>query len=426
MKIGFIGNIANNMYLMAGCFRALGHEANYYHLPADFMFSQPFWEDQDLFVSYEQLHDPALMARFRRAWTKPDWVTERPVSPGRGRLGRYLAASRWLSWPQLADIRSFRELACNLYPFFQKELRSCDWVMACGITGLLACAQAGVPYVFWPHGQDLRDATGQKESLRQPGTIALVRRAAHDALLAGSHGSDMNLLLKKICPSERVTIIPFLVNSEIYRPGPMESNFSFLPKEINEILEKRNRLLLFMPSRLSDHWKGTGRFISAYLETVRRYPGKLFLITSGWGPDFAKYQELIRTNKTARQSIYCLSGALSKGFLRRLLNSVDVVADQFNLGWYGTSFVEAASLGKMVLIHLDRERWREHVAGLAFPPVREYRTREQLVAVLGDLAQGKIDYRAEGRQMHDWAWHNHGMQRWVPHLARQVQEALTA
>lgn len=425
MKIGFIGNVANNMYLMAGCFRALGHEAQYYHLPSDFMFSQPFWEDQDLFVSYEQLHDPAVMARLRRDWTKPDWVTERPVSPGKSRLGRYLAAGHWLSWPHLADIRSFRELAGNLYPFFQKDLRSCDWLMACGITGLLACAQSGAPYVYWPHGQDLRDAAGQKESLRQPGAIAMVRRAVQGALLTGSHGSDLNLLLKEICPPERVTNIPFMVNSETYRPGPREWNFSFLPEEINEVLQKRRRLVLFMPARLSDRWKGTDRFISAYLETVRRFPGKLLLLTSGWGPDYAKYREMIRTVETASRSIYCLSGALSKGFLRRLLNSVDVVVDQFNLGWYGTSFVEAASLGKMVLIHLDRERWREHVAELEFPPVRECRTHEQLVAILSNLAQGKLDWREEGRRLHDWASNNHGMERWSPHLVGLVGQALS-
>ena len=315
-------------------------------------------------------------------------------------------------------------MAGNLYPFFKKDLQSCDWVMACGLTALLACVQAGIPYVFWPHGQDLRDAAGQRESLQHSPNIKIVRQGLRRSLLCGSHGGEMNQLLKDICGPERVTTIPFIINTNTYQPGIVESDFPFLPAEINEMLQKRNRLLLFMPARLSDRWKGTDRFISAFLETVRRFPGKLFLITSGWGPDYAKYRELIQTIETASRSIYCLSGALSKGFLRRLLNSVDVVADQFTLGWYGTSFVEAASLGKMVLIHLDRERWREHAAELAFPPVRECRTHEQLVKVLGDLAQGKIDYRQEGRMMLGWARDNHGMERWVPRLVGPVEQAL--
>ena len=89
MKIGFIGNMANNMYLMAGAFRVMGNEAHYYHIPSDFMFSQPFWEDLDLLVPYEQLWDTAAVARLRQAWVKPPWVSEKPYPCGGGRLGRH-------------------------------------------------------------------------------------------------------------------------------------------------------------------------------------------------------------------------------------------------------------------------------------------------------------------------------------------------
>ena len=77
----------------------------------------------------------------------------------------------------------------------------------------------------------------------------------------------------------------------------MESEFPFLPEEVNELLRDRRRLLLFMPSRLSDRWKGTDLFWSAYLETVKKFPDRFLLITSGWGQDYPKYQELLRSDE---------------------------------------------------------------------------------------------------------------------------------
>ena len=61
-----------------------------------------------------------------------------------------------------------------------------------------------------------------------------------------------------------------------------------------------------------------------------------------------------------------------------MINAVDVVVDQFIIGWYGSSLIEAAALGKMIITYVDRERWEQHINGLAFPPVREGRTREQI------------------------------------------------
>ena len=231
MKIGFIGNLANNMYLFAKHFRAMGAEAHYYHIPSDFMFSQPFWEELDLFVPYEQLNDPQSIQKLRGAWNSPAWVREGPVSLYRGRLGKYLAAASLLPWQHLTELQGLRELTSMLYPFFKKELQSCDWLMVTTIAGLLAGVQAGVPYLYWPHGQDLRDAVGQREFLHHPHNIAIVRRGVEQALLCGSHGSDMNLLLKEVCGPEKVNAIPYLIDCDAFRLGEWSRNFLFFPKK---------------------------------------------------------------------------------------------------------------------------------------------------------------------------------------------------
>lgn len=423
MKIGCIGHIQNDGYVFAKCFRALGHDARYFHLPSGSVLSQPFWEDGEYLVPYEQLQDPRLVRELRPTWSKPDWVVEHEWPIWLSHLVRLAQAAGQLFPRELKHPGSVIELAKNHVPFYRDELRTCDWVLASSVPGVLACQAAGVPFVFWPHGQDARDAMGQRELIRHNATITRLRTAVGCALVAGSHGSDMNRLLRQLCGPEKVATIPFLLNTAIYRPEPAQHALPFLPERVNEILERRERLVFFMPSRFSDYWKGTGLFLEAYFDLVKRHPRRFFLIASGWGQDFPKYRTLISNNPVARETIYCLPGSLSKPYLRRLVNSVDVVVDQFVVGWYGTAFIEAAGMGKMVLTHLDRDQWDDYI-DLPFPPVRDVKTGEQIRSVLEGFAAGSLDPDADGRQMHAWALESHGLETWGPRLLGLVEAAL--
>jgi hypothetical protein len=193
--------------------------------------------------------------------------------------------------------------------------------------------------------------------------------------------------------------------------------------EVNDILQQKERIVLLMYSRYSDRWKGTGLFIEAFTNVAKRWPERFFLITSGWGEDHGKYMDAISSDPVLRKCLYCMDGAVSKGYLRKLLNSVDVVVDQFLLGWYGSTFVEAAACGRMVLINLDRQRWGEYV-DMEFPPVRDCSSVEKIEMMLGELAKGKVDPRQEGTEFEQWIRRNHGMEKLVPRLLELVEERL--
>jgi hypothetical protein len=68
MRIGFIGNVAGAMYTFARCFRALGYEAYYLHLPSSHAFTDPAWEDGNAFVPYHELQHQRTLRRLRRTW----------------------------------------------------------------------------------------------------------------------------------------------------------------------------------------------------------------------------------------------------------------------------------------------------------------------------------------------------------------------
>jgi len=426
VKIGFIGPVCNTMYIMASCFRAMGHDAHYYNIWSSFMFSQPFWEDGEYFIPYEKLSDAREIERLERHWQCPEWLITHRESLSRLRynaVARLFRSTGFLKSGHLFNLAALKELCANIYPYFVQELKTCDFVVTTGVPGILACYEAGVAYVFIPHGQDARDATGAGECIHFESTRNLLSKAIAGAILCGSQGSNMNEILQRLCGKQKVVTLPKIVNSEVYCSRQVEPNFPFLPERVNDILRERDRIVLLMYSRYSDRWKGTGLFIEAFSNVARRYPERLFMITSGWGEDCRKYMDMMSSDAALGECVYCMEGAVSKGYLRMLLNSVDVAVDQFLLGWYGSTFVEAASCGRMVLINLDRDRWDEYVE-MEFPPVRDCSSAERIEEVLEALAKGEIDPRREGIDFERWIQRNHGMEKLVPRLLGLVEERL--
>src|SRR5262249_32573589 len=151
-------------------------------------------------------------------------------------------------------------------------------------------------------------------------------------------------------------------------PQTVSCDFPFLPPWVTAILSSRDRTVLLMPSRLSNRWKGSDLFVDALVEVATAYPERLFLIAAGWGDDYPAIRARVQASAAAG-AVYFMEGALSKGYLSRLLNCVDAVVDQFVLGWYGAVFIEAAAHGRPVLIHLDREQWQRQMPDFAFPSV---------------------------------------------------------
>jgi hypothetical protein len=131
----------------------------------------------------------------------------------------------------------------------------------------------------------------------------------------------------------------------------------------------------------------------------------------------------IHANSVLRNSVYAMNGVVSKVFLRRLLNCIDVVVDQFLLGWYGSSFVEAAASSRMTLIHLDKAKWHKYM-DTEFPPVRDCSNMDKIQKSLEDLVKGDADFRHEGEELNRWASENHGMQNLVPRFLKLAEQHL--
>lgn len=152
--------------------------------------------------------------------------------------------------------------------------------------------------------------------------------------------------------------------------------------------------VLFVPSRVDFLWKGTDLLIKAFENLLGTR--KLHLIISGWGNDYKKARQMLTS-----QHVTFLPCALSRPLLRDLLQAVDLVADQFFFGTYGTTLVEAMSCGTPVLTWIDQNAFEQR--GWKSPPVLNANDEAGIRQILADLVEDKIDLEQRARSSLDWA-----------------------
>jgi glycosyltransferase involved in cell wall biosynthesis len=125
------------------------------------------------------------------------------------------------------------------------------------------------------------------------------------------------------------------------------------------------------------------------------------LVCAGWGADLDRSKQLI-DELGIGDRVRLLPYAMSKGRLRRYYRAADVVADQFTVGSYGGSALEAMSCARPLLIDLDEERFP------SLPPVVNVSEPDEIARALDKLL-GDEEARAQvGARARDWVIANHG------------------
>src|SRR4030043_905009 len=87
--------------------------------------------------------------------------------------------------------------------------------------------------------------------------------------------------------------------------------------------------------------------------------------------------------------------AVSKPILYDFFRAADVVVDQFRMGIYGTSSVEAMSCGAPVMMWIDKKRFQAN--GWPPPPVLNGKNEEEITRMLRDILIGRIDLENRAR-----------------------------
>lgn len=418
MIVGFYGALANNTYVAAKSFQNQGCQVVYLKELGDcFPFSQPVWEDKEFVLEYEQIDPSKWTAACWSAkeselgWQQPSFVRAPLISVDsdiqrlRGGL-----VEKFLS-KYLLLRSTHRQATLN-------AMQQADVWIVCGIEATLLARASGKPYVIWPHGSDIRFAAGIDFSWRNfLGRRVFneikrwsLRIAYRNALFIGSHD-----------PSGIGGHVGQVNYSITYFPLPMPLRHSVIDhkerqRALIDLFDRygvrlpEGKIFIFIPSRIDYWWKGTDRLIAAIKSMSLP---NLHFIFSGWGKDYFKASKDLKG-----YGVTFLPFAMSKAFLFKVYENVSLVVDQFCLGSYGTSALEAMSVGTPVMMYIDNQAFFHK--GWSLPPVINMQSSAEIGSVLQQIDNGSFPLIQYSEKTVDWFRKTHDENISVPMIINKI------
>lgn len=411
MRVAVYGNVANNAYIQARLLRRAGVEAELVIDPLErFVMSDPRWEDIDLELPSGGLSSDALPGSALPPWVRDDaaedssaWSRRRDIATAALRHVGGVATAWRVGGRQAA-------MYAGAYARVAHRLSTYDCALVFGL-GPIVASLAGVPFLTLPFGGDITivpfaDGDGW-QGQREPGTRPADGPAPHIAALQrwGLWHTDRLLLcdpaffgyVGRLGLADKALPFRLAIDTDMYSPGPE-------PELRAELLGERARTLVFVPSRQDWYWKGSDRMLEGYARAIGERDD-IVLVCAGWGADLERSRRVIG-ELGIEDRVRMLDHAMSKPRLVRYYRAADIVMDQFTLGAYGGSSLEAMSCARPLLIHLDPDAYVSRLGEL--PPVVNVREASEIAAELSRLLDN-AELRARiGAQAREWVIANHG------------------
>ena len=359
MRIAHFGNMANDAFPVVEALTAKGFSVELYIYRPCHVTALPHWELGTFPEStIGNLYDPNLEA-LDKLCPMPDWVH---VLDLRG--------TPPFSKPQRA-LRIIR------------EMRKFDFIVA------------HVPFPIYAQFSSRPFAAFDAGAIRYlslPGLrMRLMRRAYRKAKCIVVTNPDT--IFRYRFPNDCLEKVPFLIDTNRYSPRASHNYHDALNADF----------LVYCPAR--QYWveKGNDILIRGFRKFMDGNPhisSRLFL--AKWGNDLAKSEKLIQ-DLSLKNFVEWIPLS-PKPKLIELYNAVDVVADQFILGSYGTACPEAMACEKPVVMHLERTYMLHFFGELA--PILEARTPDQVAEKFSQCLDPAFRDRI-GKESREWVLEHH-------------------
>lgn len=410
VNCAFAVNMAQNMYKWAKLGAKYGADATLYLNPQDVSaISRPEWEEFD--GEHGDIFDGE---GFLRAHHGIPVAVPFVNAPNQG--GELLSA--YQPTPDQGAIQALRERAPTVlhgpllglaghYPYFEwaQLLARHDVIYIAG-TPFPAFA-SGKPYCVFSVGGDLQYDCGRADDLGRAMRLAFA--GARCILASNPHtlGHCRRLGLSN------VVYLPYPMDTDIYCPGVGRSREWWKARFGGETF-------VLTTARIDKDAKGhTTEFVEAILDAARDRPDTRFIFL-GWGADLEAL-----TASAAEAALGDRIIILPPVGKRRLIDyyrSCDIVLDHFAYGYYGATALEAAAIGKPVVMKLRAEQYAalycDDVA-----PVRQAGTAREVHRELLALIDSPERRRRTGEQLREWVVRTHGERDTVPRLIALLQFA---
>ncbi len=382
-RYAFVGNLANASYMRAAGLIRTGLEIDVHLHPDDRSIqSQPYWEDFGGTIR-ELGIDPARTA-FEQPL--PSKVFRIQPDPNWGAAASSIAASPL----DPADILTFSAFAAN-YPQFQALARY-DAALYCQIISFAPFARR--PWIVAPTGGDIWFDPSRADAY---GKIA--RRALRDAY-AVIVSNPITLAHARRYGIRNLLYLPFCIDETRYFPGAEPG----LRMEWTE--RSGGDFFVLCTMRLDNLWKGSDIALEGFAAFSRNHPAARLVLTS-WGNNEAQSRTRLAELGIAEKVI--VEPLCGKARLAKMLRGADAFIEQFVLGYYGASGLEALASGLPVIMRLERAQYDALVPAGA-PPVLDAQDAAEVAAHLSQLYADPARRADIAGASRDWFMRTHASQ----------------
>ncbi len=385
-EFGFVCNIANSMHSSARALTPHGAKVTLLMHPYDdYLLSQPEWELFDGCVngnshSYlEAVKSGLPLPEMQGVWrgsVGSDWVEYERMPP----FVRESDYCRWRDYycflPMIEVARRFDSLFVIQAPYIAYLSKK--------------------PYIATHMGGDIWYECSRDDMLGH-----LQRKAFSQATLLIA-SNPWSYAFARRYGMRNMVYMPTILNSEEYSPGPAV---------FREEWEKTTGGTFFVLStaRVDELFKGSRIGLDGFARFAARHPN-VRLIQLGWGADLEVHRTQIASMGLEEKiTVIPLAGK------RRLINylrSADCLLDQFVVGYYGMTALEAMAVGLPVIMRLEAAQY-DAFSDAGAPPVYNVQTAEEVADVLERLATSPEERMQAARKCRDWFMRYSGDAHWA-------------
>ena len=381
---GFVGNMANGNYMRAQALRWASMAIDVIGAPGDgYAMSQPGWEEFDGEVNGSSLGTS-------------EWQTRLPAVENFyvfSQTGRW-ADMRFREFPsfvRLSDYLRWPVYLGNL-PVLQK-LQEYDALLAAQVQYLAYLS--GRPYLATQTGGDIWYECARDDVLGR-----LQRLGFHHAS-AFLVSNPWSFAHARRYGMRHLIYLPFMLDQDTYCPGEATAREQWRAQSGGDFF-------VLSTARVDEFYKGSSIGLEGFAAFSRQRPGAR-LVQMGWGADFAEMQRKLAALGIADRAI--LLPAAGKRRVISYLRSADCLLDQFRLGYFGATALEAMACGLPVIMRLERGQY-DALCETGAPPVLDASTPGEVCAQLSRLGSDSERHAAARHEHREWFLQNHGSARW--------------
>ena len=197
--------------------------------------------------------------------------------------------------------------------------------------------------------------------------------------------------------------LPMFLDETVYAPGV--GNFRELWKA-----ESGGSFFVLMTSRLDEKNKGSSIALEGFRQFALQHAGAR-LLAIAWGRDREVGERSAERWGIADRVIWLpLSG---KARLREYLRSADCMLDQFVVGYFGATALEAMACGLPVIGRLERDQY-DALCETGAPPILQAESATGILHQLVRLSNDEESRKSLASCHREWFMKNHSSQRWLP------------